>query len=283
MNMENRYIFTTDSVHYQVVENKSTGEKDYFITGYISTSDLDIYNDIVTEKGLKSMFEQLKSKTIKLDYDHEAWRDSPNILPVGKIIESRIDSKGLWVKAELNDASPKFKSLWKSIRKGFVDAFSIAFKPITVVTKNINGVTVRLLDNVELLNVALTGVPVNSHAKITDVMMKALLENSEVKTMTEQEVKSEEQPIEESQEEVVEKVESTESAEEEESKEEVVEEKSNVIIEEMKSMKEAFEKEIKELKGKISELEKTPVMKSIPEDMPITAQQEMKSIISQIR
>ena len=171
------YSFNTEKINYEVVEIK--GEKKFYITGHISTGDRDLLDDIVTDNAQQSMLRQLKSKVIKLDYEHESFRDDPTILPVGKIVEANIDTKGLWVKCELNDGSPKFKALWKSVKKGFVDAFSIAFRPIKTTMKSVGDTTVRLLEDLELLNVALTGVPVNPAARINTVMMKALMDMDE--------------------------------------------------------------------------------------------------------
>ena len=174
--MEDSYKFHTKEVAYEIVETKAG--KDYYITGYISIPKVDLYNDLITPEGLKSMFNQLNSKTIKLDYEHEAWRDDASILPVGKIIESVIDDRGLWVKCKLNKASPKFKALWDSIRDGFVDAFSIAFTPIKTSMKTIGDTAVRLIDDLNLLNVALTGNPVCPGARMTGYDMKAVMMKS---------------------------------------------------------------------------------------------------------
>jgi HK97 family phage prohead protease len=166
------FKFFTDNLGWEQIETKA-GTK-HFVTGYISTKDIDLDNDIVTEDCLKDMLNQLREKNIKLDVDHEAYRDSPNIIPVGRIVEAKLDTKGIWVKAELNEASPKFNSVWKSIKNKFIDAFSIAFKPVKDVKKSMDNAVIRLLHQVELLNVALTGNPVNPECGIGAVFTKSL-------------------------------------------------------------------------------------------------------------
>lgn len=171
------YSFLTDTISYTEIETKSG--KDFFIEGYISVADeRDLVDDIVTENCLKSMFNQITERTITLDYEHEAWRDNPTILPVGKIVEAKIEGKRLWVKAKLNPSSPKFKSLWESIKGGFVNAFSIAYKATKVAVKTMGNSTVRLLDDLNLLNVALTGAPVNQSAVMTDYGFKSMMTKS---------------------------------------------------------------------------------------------------------
>lgn len=175
MASENVYIFNSKSLEYTAIETK--GKSQYYVSGYITTPDMDLYNDVVTENCMKSMLTQIKSGNVKLDYDHEVFRDSASIIPVGKIIDAGLDSKGLWVKAELNSDSPKFSSLWGSIKGGFVDAFSIAFKPLKTVTKAIGETTARLLDELTLVNVAFTGNPVNPQARITAYDMKSIVKS----------------------------------------------------------------------------------------------------------
>lgn len=172
MELNGKYEFHTDKFSFSVEQK---GDKQKFITGYISTQDVDLYNDLVTPVALRSMLKQINESIITLDYEHEAWRDDNTILPVGKIVSAKIDSKGLWIKAVLNEASPKFKALWSSIKKGFVNAFSIAFKPLKTVLKTIGNAQVRLIEDLQLLNVAITGAPVNKSAKITDYGMKSIM------------------------------------------------------------------------------------------------------------
>ncbi len=172
----NSYKFKTDALSFSTIEVK--GIKKHFVTGYISTPDIDLYDDLVTPAGLKSMLKQIESGNITLDYEHEAWRDDNTILPVGKIVEAKIDDRGLWVKAEINKHSPKFKNLWGSIKDGFVNAFSIAFKPISTVMKTIGDAEIRLIDDLVLMNVALTGAPVNPEASMTGFSFKSAMANA---------------------------------------------------------------------------------------------------------
>ena len=111
--MENQkeYKFTTDKFDYANVSVKGKKEKNAYVTGYISVPEVDIYNDLVTINGLKSMLRQIESSTVTIDFEHEAWRDDNSILPVAKIVEAKVDDRGLWVKAMLN----------KSIEWGLID------------------------------------------------------------------------------------------------------------------------------------------------------------------
>jgi len=291
MTKNNEFVYFCDNVNFEEVETKSG--KDFYVSGYISTGDIDLVNEVVTDNCMKSMLEQLKSRNITLDYDHEAFRNNPTILPSGKIIEGKIDKKGLWVKAKLNPASPKFKALWESIKGGFVNAFSIAYKATKVLKKKVGEKTIKVLDDVNLLNVALTGAPVNSSAIMTDFGMKGIMlksindfEDVEVAKMPEEKEKTEapkeDAPKEEVKEEPKEEAKVEEKAEEEKPKEEPkeeakVEEKAKEeaiekLTADLKSMREDLDTTKKELKS----MKDKPVFKSKQEEMPIEVKSEKK-------
>lgn len=272
MTDQKSYLFFTDNIGYEIVEIK--GSKKYYVTGYISTKDKDILNDIVTDEALEGMLNQLSTKNIKLDVEHEAWREeNPTIIPIGRIIEAKRDEKGIFVKAELNKANNRFNEVWNSIKEGFLDAFSIAYKTISSIHQTINGEKVRMLNKLDLLNVAITGNPVNPEAKMVNVFTKSLhemeenskmveeikLKDSEVKEEKTVEEKTEETPEEETEEELPAKEEL------EEKEEDKIEEKSQ-LMKTNKEMKEKLEKLEAEVKGLKLKLEK-PIMKSKPKSL----------------
>ena len=74
----------------------------------------------------------------------------------------------------LNRHNQRFDEVKGSIEDGFLDAFSIAYIPTKSVSEIREGKNVRLLDGLELLNVAFTGNPVNTEAKMTNVFAKSL-------------------------------------------------------------------------------------------------------------
>ena len=154
----------------------------FFVEGYVSTSDLDLVNDIVTKDCIMDMAEQMKSRTIKLDIEHESFRGSNDvemeinktIIPAAKIDEFLVDKKGLKIKAMLNKHVQRFNEVKNSIKDGFLDAFSIAFIPTESRIEKRGGQMVRLLDKINLLNVAFTGNPVNTNSTMTNVFAKSL-------------------------------------------------------------------------------------------------------------
>jgi len=173
--MQKEYIGVGETFNFQEIETK--GEKQHVITGYVSTKSIDKFNDTITDECLDDMLVQIKSGSIKMDLEHETIHENNlNITPVARIIDAKKDDRGLWVKAILNESSPRFNEVWGSIKNGFLDAFSIAFKPLETATRYIQGKAVRILNKLKLINVGITGTPVNEDCRMDQVVYKAISE-----------------------------------------------------------------------------------------------------------
>ena len=88
------------------------------ISGYASTSDLDRQGDVVPpsvwEKGMQNY---LRNPVILAYHDHDK--------PVGRMIEHRVDQKGLWIKARISSVA---ENVFNLVRDGLLTAFSIGFR-----------------------------------------------------------------------------------------------------------------------------------------------------------
>lgn len=181
---EPRFIFTTP-FNVNVVEEK--GIERVFLEGLVSTTDLDLVNDIVTKNCLESMQRQILDRNIKLDIEHEAFRgDTPEEkeinktkVPAGKITDATVvdlgDQRfGLRIKAELNRFNQRFDEIKGNVLERYLDAYSIAFIPTKVAHVEKDGVEIRLLDENRLLNIAMTGNAINTGALNQKVFLKAI-------------------------------------------------------------------------------------------------------------
>lgn len=182
--------FCSGPLETYTVEEK--GQKQYFVEGYMSTGDLDLVNDIVTDNCMKSMLEQLNSRNIKLDFQHETMRGDnitdrqikKTTIPLGKNVKAWIDEKGLRHKTELNpnwvkldskgNVTMTFEQVWGSVKDKFLDGFSIAYTPTKVAYQNRQGKSVRMLDDLVLWTYALTGNAINPEADMTAAFAKSL-------------------------------------------------------------------------------------------------------------
>lgn len=188
--MENQFIFTNPLKHFEI-EDK--GKKRFFIKGDFSNTEKDLVNDICTPNCIKSMVNQLKSRSVKLDFEHDTLRGSSNldkeanktILPLGKAIDADVKdgdiAEATW---ELNEDYKKFdgkgnvvlniKDIKSNIKSGMLDAFSIGYIPTKTHMDTKDGEQVRMLDDVKIITIALTGSPINTTSQVRSVFVKSM-------------------------------------------------------------------------------------------------------------
>jgi len=252
---------STDKTYFFYGSELKSNEGDY-VSGYISTGDLDLVKDVVTPECMADMIEQMKDRSIKIDVEHEAFRGNnkvekeinKTIIPIGKIESAVMESKGIKVKTKLNRFNKRYDEVKGSIKDKFLDAFSIAYIPEKVSTEIKNGEKVRRLEKITLLNVAYTGNPVNTEAQFTDIMLKSMNDSFGGILMAE-----EEKPVEP----VPEK--------EEAPKETPVEPKES---EEVKALKE----ENAELKAKLKAEEEEKPKEPVPEEEPSKVEERLAGL-----
>ena len=187
------FIFYTNGINAKSEFDEENNIQRYFIEGHVTTSDLDLVNDVVTKECMDDLSAQFKTRSVKLDFDHETLRGNNEFekkigltkIPLGKAVSEIKDEKGNRVQFELNPTWKKFdekgnvvmtfEDIWKNIQNKFYDAYSIAYIPQKTTNKSLSdGNMARLLDKVNLVNVALTGNPINPNATIRNVMAKSL-------------------------------------------------------------------------------------------------------------
>jgi len=195
--MANEASFTfTTPLNVNIVEMKD-GEH-LFVEGDISTNDIDLINDSMTKECQQSMQRQILQSNMKLDIEHESFKGETHEekeinktkIPAGKLIDATVKDLGnerfsTRVKGEINRHNPNYKSIKGNLMEGYLDAFSVAFLPIDVTRTQMNGKSVRLLNDVKLLNVALTGNPCNTKAQLIDIFTKSMDAVEEYKRLKE--------------------------------------------------------------------------------------------------
>lgn len=150
------------------------GNQKYYVEGYCSTVDKDKAGEVLDHSAQEDIYNQIQSENITLDLEHQLWysddgkllpRPRNDKIPVAKVVEAKLTSRGVWIKAELNQNLDKFKELWGSIKDGFLKAFSVAFYPIQKAGS--------VIKHLNLVNITLTGSPVNSSATFAVAMKSA--------------------------------------------------------------------------------------------------------------
>lgn len=183
---------------FKLIEVKSETGKDYFIEGYVSTIDPDFVNDIVDNDGQKATYREVINSDITMDEDHNEWRDpktgklydgKKNKFPLAKVVNVKLDSNGTWVKAKLNKYHPDFyERILPMIKDKMLHSFSIAYKVKDYINKIINNTKYRIIKDLAIANIAITGNPINKNATF-NMALKSFPK------MTEEEVKTE-KPVE---------------------------------------------------------------------------------------
>ena len=121
------------------------------IEGYASTNDADRQGDIVPvsvwEKGIQNY---LKNPVILAYHDHSE--------PVGRMVEHKIDGKGLWIKARISAAASEVFNL---VKDGVLTAFSIGFR---IVDAEYNSAAeLFVVKELELHEISVVSVPANQN------------------------------------------------------------------------------------------------------------------------
>jgi hypothetical protein len=190
--MQSEFTFTTP---FNVRVEKKGDLEEIHLDGFISTTDRDLVDDIVTKDCLESMKRQILDRNLKLDIEHEAFRGNSNEekeinkskVPAGRMYDATVETIGssrfgLRVKSVINNFRKDFEQIKGNVINKFLDAYSIAFLPTKTSYKDIEGKKVRLLDDVVLLNVAMTGNPINTTAQNREIFMKAISSIDEYKS-----------------------------------------------------------------------------------------------------
>ena len=184
MDQEASFTFTTP-LNVNIVEIK--GEEHLFVEGDISTNDIDLVNDSMTKACQESMQRQIMGRNMKLDIEHESFKGETHEekeinktkIPAGKLIDSTVkylgnDRYSTRVKGEINRHNSDYKKIKGNLIEKYLDAFSVAFLPIDITYETKNGESIRMLNDVKLLNVALTGNPCNTKAQMVEVVQKSM-------------------------------------------------------------------------------------------------------------
>ncbi|MBE8539431.1 HK97 family phage prohead protease [Geoglobus acetivorans] len=142
----------------------SDSEKNVYVEGYASAAVKDLDDEIITEEALKTAAEELKQEPYNKVFVNHKYDD----IPIGKIVDAAVKTvdgvRKLWIKVVLNKAHPMFETVYRSLKDGFLDAFSIGFKALERAGNKIK--------RLKILEVSLVGIPANPEAVVDTVYEK---------------------------------------------------------------------------------------------------------------
>jgi len=121
------------------------------IEGYASTNDMDRQGDVVPTSVWEAGMENYLKNPVILAY-HE------HCEPIGRMVEHRIDEKGLWIKARISAAA---EDVFNLVKDGVLTAFSIGFR---IVDAEYNSAAeLFIVKELELHEISVVSVPANQN------------------------------------------------------------------------------------------------------------------------
>jgi HK97 family phage prohead protease/HK97 family phage major capsid protein len=148
---KNKVLFLNSSFTKSSLPATDDSGESVTIEGYASTTDVDRHGDIVPasvwEKGVDNY---LKNPVILAYHNHSE--------PIGRMIEHRVDAKGLWIKARISKAAGDVYDL---VKDGVLTAFSIGFR-IADAEYN-SALELFVVKELELHEISVVSVPANQN------------------------------------------------------------------------------------------------------------------------
>ena len=132
-------------------------ESQWIVEGFCGTTDFDLSGDIITEEAFQHSEQDLLQNSTLLENHNTDKR-------VGRILETKSTSKGLWVKALISKTVP---DIWKQIQEGVLNKFSIRGKVITAVKEYIKDLkrVANVIKEMYLIEASLVSLPANPEAR----------------------------------------------------------------------------------------------------------------------
>ncbi len=148
---KNKVLFLNSSFTKSSLPATDDSGESVTIEGYASTTDVDRHGDIVPasvwEKGVENY---LKNPVILAYHNHSE--------PIGRMVEHRVDAKGLWIKARISKAAGDVYDL---VKDGVLTAFSIGFR-IADAEYN-SALELFVVKELELHEISVVSVPANQN------------------------------------------------------------------------------------------------------------------------
>lgn len=123
------------------------------IEGLASTPAIDRGEDIIDPEAFSKALATFLNNPVLL------WNHDDNHPAIGQILKAEITDDGLFVRAQVSD-----REIWEKIKNGDLRAFSIGYRPLKWETETIDGKEVRIVKELDLLEISIVNVPMNQEA-----------------------------------------------------------------------------------------------------------------------
>lgn len=123
-----------------------------FISGYANTTTVDRVGDVIPMTAWNKALENyLKNPIILTQHDHDE--------PCGRMVDYRVDEKGLWVKARISAAA---EDTFNLVKDGVLTAFSVGFTVKDAVYDSVTDLFI--IKDLELLEISVVSIPCNQES-----------------------------------------------------------------------------------------------------------------------
>ena len=149
---KNKVLYVNSAFPLNLKDGLSTNDNasSIFIEGYASTCDVDRTGDVVSASAWKAgLTNYLKNPIILAFHDHDD--------PVGRMVEHRVDSKGLWIKARISAAA----EIFNLVKDNVLTAFSIGFKVMDAEYDSES--EIFMIKEIELVEISIVSIPCNQN------------------------------------------------------------------------------------------------------------------------
>lgn len=162
------------------VKKDSIDKENSSLVAFASTADIDRDGDIILPKAFeKTLLEYRKNPVVLWAHDHS----SP---PIGKSLAEKIEEAGLLFNPQfaVKEDPDHSGKIFKLYNGGYLNAFSVGFIPENSEEQEIDGKSVNVFTEVELLEVSAVPVPSNRGA----LALRQITGLEELKQLTETEI-----------------------------------------------------------------------------------------------
>jgi len=146
-------------MEYKALDFEVKAESDNTFSGFASTPDLDQGGDIVVKGAFSRTIAQRGGKLKML------WNHKSDAMPIGKYTKVEEREGGLYVEGKVSDTTAG-RDVMTLLRDGAIDSMSIGYIPKEADRRE-DGV--RVIKDLDLLEVSLVNFPMNEKAVVTQV------------------------------------------------------------------------------------------------------------------
>ncbi len=148
--------------NFNIIE-KDFDEVEKSVTAYITTKDIDRDGDVVLPQGMNN--KSFRKNPVVLFGHNKIGTTMSDYFPVAKSLWEQVDENGIRAKIKFDTRSDA-QEVYRLMKEGFLNAFSVGFKPIEFVTNKSGG---NDYTKWELLEFSIVPIPSNAGALAIEV------------------------------------------------------------------------------------------------------------------